>query len=51
MQDEIKLVLVSKKNFNEINNMESSEIPCRVSNIARGDGNIVPDNRLKSVEP
>ena len=28
-----------------------SEIPCRVSNIARGGGNTVPFNRLKSVEP
>ena len=28
-----------------------SEIPCRVSNIARGGGNTIPDNRLKSVEP
>jgi hypothetical protein len=28
-----------------------SEIPCRVSNIARGGGDTVPDNRLKSVKP
>ena len=28
-----------------------SEIPCRVSNIARGGGNTVPINRLKSVKP
>jgi hypothetical protein len=28
-----------------------SEIPCRVSNIARGGGNAVPFNRLKSVKP
>lgn len=29
----------------------SSEIPCRVSNIARGGGDTVSINRLKSVEP
>jgi hypothetical protein len=30
---------------------KSSEIPCRVSNIAQDGGDTVPDNRLKSVEP
>ena len=30
---------------------DQSEIPCRVSDIARDGGNTVPVNRLKSVEP
>lgn len=39
------------KNTRQINNLSLSEIPCRVSNIARGGGDTVPFNRLKSVKP
>ena len=39
---EQKLILVSKRRFNEINNMEKSEIPCRVSNIAQDSGDTIP---------
>jgi LAGLIDADG endonuclease len=35
----------------KIKDLYQSEIPCRVSNIARGGGNTAPNNRLKSVEP
>ena len=42
MQGEQNLILVSKKKFNEINNMEKSEIPCRVSNIAQDSGDTIP---------
>ena len=35
----------------EIKEVVQSEIPCRVSNIARGGGDTVPNNRLKSVKP
>jgi hypothetical protein len=52
MQDELELILIltEKKTF-RINNLCLSEIPCRVSDIARGGGNTVPFNRLKSVKP